>query len=139
MFDTSIERSVRPLRLGYTKPHICCFTTANTRTVRRADNNTRVELGYAELFIDVRPDASFDFFIDPPTDASKEVRNAHNFFRDYRLPDEDREYDEAERVFGLHNAFAIEIFARQTALASSQSPSLVLSPGSTDGTERGAL
>ncbi|KAH9849504.1 hypothetical protein C2E23DRAFT_362283 [Lenzites betulinus] len=113
VFDTSIEHSVRPLRLGYTKPHICCFTTANARTVRWADNNTRVELGYAELFIDVRPDASFDFFIDPPAHASKQVRKAHNFFREYRMEDEDREYDQAKRAFGLHIAFAVEIFARQ--------------------------
>ncbi|KAH9849496.1 hypothetical protein C2E23DRAFT_888207 [Lenzites betulinus] len=113
VFDTSIERSVRPLRLGYTKPHICCFTTANARTVRRADNNTRVELGYAELFVDVRPDPSFDYFIDPPIDANKEARSAHNFFREYLPEDEDSEYDQAERAFGLHIGFAVEILARQ--------------------------
>ncbi|KAI0823291.1 hypothetical protein BC628DRAFT_1325485 [Trametes gibbosa] len=113
VFDTSIERSVRPLRLGYTKPHICCFTTANAKAVKRADNRTRVELGYAEFFIDVRPDPSFDFFIDPPIDANEETLSSHNFFREYREEDEDAEYDQAERAFGLHIAFVIETLARQ--------------------------
>lgn len=113
VFDASIERSVRPMRLGYTKPHICCFTARNANTVRRADNNTRVELGYAELFIDVHPDPSFDFLIDPPTDASPDTLAAHNFFRAYPLEIEDSEYDAAERAFGLHIAFAAEILARQ--------------------------
>lgn len=113
MFDTSIERSVRPMRLGYTKPHICCFTTANATIVSRADNNTRVELGYAELFIDVRPGPSLDFLVDPPAGADGETLATHNFFREHRAMAEDEIYNEAERIFGLHIAFAAEILARQ--------------------------
>ncbi|KAH9849497.1 hypothetical protein C2E23DRAFT_737101 [Lenzites betulinus] len=112
-FDTSIERSVRPSRLGYTKPHICCFTAANAKIVRQADNRTRVELGYADLFIDVRHDPSLDFLVDPPAGADRETLTTHNFFRDHRAMDEDELYDQAERIFGLHIAFAAEIFARQ--------------------------
>ncbi|KAI0632323.1 hypothetical protein C8Q77DRAFT_1279367 [Trametes polyzona] len=114
-FVNTIARSIRPVRLGYTKPHISCFTTQNALEVHRADKASRVELGYAELFINIRTDASMDFFVDPPAGLDKQALKAHNFAR---IPEshELAKYDQIQRAFGLHVGFATELFARQYRL-----------------------
>ncbi|KAL1950768.1 hypothetical protein VTO73DRAFT_5892 [Trametes versicolor] len=115
VFKKTIERSSHPSRPGFTKPHICCFTLENAKHVRHADKRTRTELGYAELFININPDPSCDFFIDPPPDADRQAREAHEFARQFDVDDEDLSY-EVETDFGLHIAFAMEVFARQHRL-----------------------
>ncbi|KAI0671011.1 hypothetical protein C8Q78DRAFT_1078956 [Trametes maxima] len=114
-FDATCERSIRPLRLGYMKPHICCFTPENAALVAQADPLSRSELGYAEFFIDIKADATTEFFADPPTDANANVRKAHDFARQYQHYEEAL-FDRMERTFGVHLAFATEIFARQHRL-----------------------
>ncbi|KAI9064635.1 hypothetical protein FKP32DRAFT_571451 [Trametes sanguinea] len=182
------ERSRKPSHPGYAKPHICCFTPENASIVRDASPCSRLEFAYAEMFIQVAPDPSADFFVDPPSGAvgnaleaiadapeaieppletiesplqapetAREVTNAleaianapeaieppieaiesplqtpetarkvtenaheateestaHDFVRE--IEDEDIR-DAAERTYGLHIAYATEIFARQHRL-----------------------
>ncbi|KAI0775522.1 hypothetical protein BD413DRAFT_470915 [Trametes elegans] len=110
VFDNSIERSIRPSRLGYTKPHICCYAADNIATVRRSGHDTRIEFGYAELFIEVKTDPSADYFTDPPADADEAQLAAHDFVTGF--PTEELG-DQAARMWGQHIAFATKIFARQ--------------------------
>ncbi|KAI0326079.1 hypothetical protein GY45DRAFT_1259676 [Cubamyces sp. BRFM 1775] len=110
VFDKSIERSKRPSFLGYAKPHICCFTPENLAHVQRADPTLRAEFGYAELFVQTMADPGYDFFVDPPPDAEGDDLRRHDFAQ---ASSEEKRYKEAERAFGLHIAFASEVFARQ--------------------------
>ncbi|KAI0775526.1 hypothetical protein BD413DRAFT_688733 [Trametes elegans] len=109
-FNYTFERNIRPARVGYAKPHICCFSTENAVTVRRADRASRVELGYAELFIEIKPDPSADYFTDPPSRATGAQYSEHDFIAEF---DTEGEGDEAARALGLHIAFVAEVFARQ--------------------------
>ncbi|KAI0671014.1 hypothetical protein C8Q78DRAFT_831091 [Trametes maxima] len=113
VFENTIERSVRPSRLGYAKPHICCFTPKNAKLVQEADRLSRIELGCAELFIQVVPNPATDFFVDAAPDADPESIATHDFAR--RFEDRDS-HAESVRSFGLHAAYATEIFARQHRL-----------------------
>ncbi|KAJ8468983.1 hypothetical protein ONZ51_g9291 [Trametes cubensis] len=110
VFEKSIERSIRPSRLGYAKPHICCFTRRNIAHVQRADPAERMEFGFAELFIQTVPHPSFDFFVDPNPDADGGILRKHDFAR---KPMDEKQHTEIERAYGLHIAFATEVFARQ--------------------------
>ncbi|KAJ2989296.1 hypothetical protein NUW54_g8831 [Trametes sanguinea] len=89
-FEKTIELSRRPERLGYARPHICCFTSENVDVVA----------------------ASFltDYFVDPEPYADVPTLIAHQFTRTFV---DDQAYDHAERAWGLHIAFATEVFARQ--------------------------
>ncbi|KAJ3006457.1 hypothetical protein NUW54_g3930 [Trametes sanguinea] len=109
-FEKTIERSKRPERLGYAKPHISCFASGNLDIVRRADKGSRIDFGYAELFIQVASSPATDYFIDPKPYADIPTLIAHQFTRAF---DDDEAYDQAERTWGLHIAFATEVFARQ--------------------------
>ncbi|KAI9062469.1 hypothetical protein FKP32DRAFT_1677406 [Trametes sanguinea] len=109
-FEKTIERSLRPERLGHAKPHICCFASENLDVVRLADKVSRIEFGYAELFIQVAASPLTDYFVDPEPYADVPTLIAHQFTRTF---DDDEAYDQAERAWGLHIAFATEVFARQ--------------------------
>ncbi|KAI0664001.1 hypothetical protein C8Q70DRAFT_905844 [Cubamyces menziesii] len=116
VFDKTIDRSLRRSRLGYAKPHICCFPSQHLRKIQQASRLSRIELGYAELFIQVTSDPEADPFIDPSPDLGSDPLDgldAHGFLRQF--PD-DNLYTETERSFGLHVAYVTEIFARQHRL-----------------------
>ncbi|OSD02397.1 hypothetical protein PYCCODRAFT_1367390 [Trametes coccinea BRFM310] len=122
-FVDTYERSRKPTHPGYAKPHICCFSPDNARIVRDASPRSRLEFAYAELFIQVASDPATDFFVDPPaattedaseaTDHTLRATNAHEFLREF---DDEYIFEEAERMYGLHIAYATEIFARQHRL-----------------------
>ncbi|KAI0326081.1 hypothetical protein GY45DRAFT_1374254 [Cubamyces sp. BRFM 1775] len=114
VFEETIKRSTRPSRLGYAKPHICCFTPKHSEIVDRADMTLRMELGYAEFIIQVARDPSFDYFVDPDPGADEDTLAAHNFVRSVT---NDHSHDkDVARAFGLHLSFVTEIFARQNRL-----------------------
>ncbi|KAI0326206.1 hypothetical protein GY45DRAFT_1348458 [Cubamyces sp. BRFM 1775] len=115
VFMNTNERSTRPSRVGHAKPDICCFTAANAQLVRKADRESRTELGYAELFIQVAPDPSLDFFEDPPAGTGGTGEDDIPEFLREALDSETNweAYEAAEKVFGLSVAFTVEIFARQ--------------------------
>lgn len=107
--DTS-SRTHNPRELGYMKPHICCFSDGNLSTVKEAPISARTEFGYAEFFIEVKPDPSHDFYIDPPRDASEEDRATHDFVNH----GEDKALNKLrDRALGQHIAYVTEIMARQ--------------------------
>ncbi|KAI0655470.1 hypothetical protein C8Q70DRAFT_1020230 [Cubamyces menziesii] len=116
VFVNTNERSKHPSRAGHARPDICCFTSANAELVQKADRGSRTEFGYAELFIQVAPDPTLDFFEDPgpPSGATAGDKedDASDFFRE-ALKTNWIAYDAAEKAFGLSVAFAAEIFARQ--------------------------
>lgn len=91
------------------KPAICCYTEANVEVVENADISLRAELGYAELFFDVKPRPSNDFFVDPPPSESTD-RASHDFFAHSADSLVNRHRD---RAFGQHLSYVMEIFARQ--------------------------
>lgn len=110
VFENTARRSSHPKLPGYAKPHISCVSRRNVQTVRRLDRHSRSELGYAELLIQVTPDAAHDLFTDPPPDLEVEHRGSFDFVS----PKDDQQLQqEAEEAFGLHIAFIVEIFARQ--------------------------
>ena len=92
------------------KPHICCYLPRHVDNVERAPSSSRIDLGYAELFIDVKPDPSHDFFVDPEPTAD---RGSHEFLAQ---SDEDAFAKHRDRAFGQHIAYAAEVFARQHRL-----------------------
>lgn len=84
------------------KPHICCFASESLQTVRHCDLSSRAELGYAELFFEVMPDPSHDFY----TDAISLVATSQSG----GIPTTVMELSKAR---GQHIAYVVEIFARQ--------------------------
>ncbi|KAL7277716.1 hypothetical protein ACG7TL_008652 [Trametes sanguinea] len=126
VFLPTFEHSVRPLRLGYAKPHICCVKNVNSVHIEKAHPGSRTEFGYAELFIHVTADPADDIFVDPSPDAPVESLAEHEFVRDlvgemgeiseknYR--ELEARYKAGARAHGLHVAFAVETFARQQRL-----------------------
>ncbi|OSC97321.1 hypothetical protein PYCCODRAFT_1440300 [Trametes coccinea BRFM310] len=126
VFLPTFKHSVRPLRLGYAKPHICCVKNVNSVHIEKAHPGSRTEFGYAELFIHVTADPADDIFVDPSPDAPEESLAEHEFVRDlvgemgevseknYR--ELEARYKAGARAHGLHVAFAVETFARQQRL-----------------------
>ncbi|OSC97320.1 hypothetical protein PYCCODRAFT_1419696 [Trametes coccinea BRFM310] len=123
VFMPTFEHSIRPLRLGYAKPHICCLRSENLAHVQQAHPSSRVELGYAELFIQVAADPTDDLLVDPPNGTPMESFADHEFVRNFMKFDgefTERKFRKLEaqqkavvRAHGLHAAFAVEVFARQ--------------------------
>ncbi|KAI0359797.1 hypothetical protein OH77DRAFT_1517405 [Trametes cingulata] len=110
VFMNASERSEHPHKPGYTKPHICCYASRNADTVQRASTSCRAELGYAELFIEVKPDIALDFFVDLPPNATREELASHDFAAYHEDADVQ---DRLNRALGQHLSYAAEIFARQ--------------------------
>ncbi|KAI9062463.1 hypothetical protein FKP32DRAFT_1677401 [Trametes sanguinea] len=111
VFKKTIERSIRPERLGHAKPHISCFSKDQLALVQRADRESRTEFGYVEMFIQVNPDSLLDYFVDPDPTLETDAGAKHDFACEVDYYDE--LYKHAERAFGLHIAFVTEAFARQ--------------------------
>ena len=77
-----------------------------------SDPESRVEFGYAELFIDIQPDPTLDFFVDPPSDPEPAARASHELIQ--RSYDEDgRPLVDLVTTLGQHLAYAAEVLARQ--------------------------
>ncbi|KAI0694171.1 hypothetical protein C8T65DRAFT_57867 [Cerioporus squamosus] len=114
VFEDVASRSVHPRRLGHMKPHICCFVTEHAGEALGADNTSRAELGFTELFLQVNPDPAHDFYHDPPATANPVVRAAHHFGQDYD-PEDDVPVHvlESGKALGQHIAYVQEVFARQ--------------------------
>ncbi|KAL1950094.1 hypothetical protein VTO73DRAFT_5216 [Trametes versicolor] len=110
VFENTARRSSHPKHPGYAKPHISCVSRRNVQNVRRLDRHSRSELGYAELIIQVTPDATHDLFTDPPPDLEVEHRGS---FDCVSANDDQQLQQEVEDAFGLYIAFIVEIFARQ--------------------------
>ncbi|KAL1950100.1 hypothetical protein VTO73DRAFT_5222 [Trametes versicolor] len=109
VFEDTARRSSHPKHPGYAKPHISCISKRNVENVRRLDRRARSELGYAELIIQVAPNAAHDLFTDPPHDLEVEHRASFDFVS----PKDDQQLQQEAEAFGLHIAFIVEIFARQ--------------------------
>ncbi|KAH9912676.1 uncharacterized protein BXZ73DRAFT_107312 [Epithele typhae] len=75
---------------------------------RRA-RSSRIDFGYAELFIDICPDPQRDLFHDPPPDATD--RHTHELLS--RLADRQK-FLYVQDMFGQHVAYVVEVFARQS-------------------------
>ncbi|KAI0330530.1 hypothetical protein GY45DRAFT_750579 [Cubamyces sp. BRFM 1775] len=110
VFENASVRSEQPHEPGFMKPHICCYTAANAEAVRDTPITSRADLGYAELFIEVKPDVFLDFFVDPPSDATAEALAAHEFVARYG---NDKIKARVDRSFGQHIMYTTEILARQ--------------------------
>ncbi|KAI0330526.1 hypothetical protein GY45DRAFT_1302931 [Cubamyces sp. BRFM 1775] len=110
VFENASVRSEQPHEPGFMKPHICCYTAANAEAVRQTPITSRADLGYAELFIEIKPDVFLDFFVDPPSDATAEAIAAHEFVARYG---KDKIKARVDRSFGQHIVYTTEILARQ--------------------------
>ncbi|KAL1939417.1 hypothetical protein VTO73DRAFT_9973 [Trametes versicolor] len=110
VFENASINATEPHTPGFMKPHICCYTRENLANVRDAPPSSRAELGYAELFIEVKADAALDFFVDPPPQATPEHCDSHDFFAQFQNEEIKRR---TERAFRQHVAYAMEIQARQ--------------------------
>ncbi|RPD54644.1 hypothetical protein L227DRAFT_555970 [Lentinus tigrinus ALCF2SS1-6] len=86
-------------------PHICCYATDNVRDIHHAEASTRVELGYAEFFIEVRPDPIHDMFVDPLSGEEE----SHQFLS----PLDPDLSPLVTRAFAKHMFHVSEIMARQ--------------------------
>ncbi len=96
-----------PRKLGHMKPHICCYRADHAGIVDSGSSASRLELGYSELFIDVKSDPAHDYFVDPPSTADPA---SHEFLAH---SDDAHFVKHRERAFGQQVAYATEIFARQ--------------------------
>ncbi|KAI0367831.1 hypothetical protein BV20DRAFT_1114602 [Pilatotrama ljubarskyi] len=110
VFMATSERSEYPHKPGYMKPHICCFASQNASIVQRSAISSRAELGYAEFFVEVKPDIALDFFVDPPSKATREELASHDFAAYH---EDERLQARINRALGQHLAYATEVLARQ--------------------------
>ncbi|KAI0333654.1 hypothetical protein GY45DRAFT_1243997 [Cubamyces sp. BRFM 1775] len=113
VFEDTFTRTPHPRKLGYLKPHICCFKTGHLNTIRSSSYDSRAELGYAELFIEVKGDPSHDFFVDPPQGASQAQREGHRFCTLGNYNEKDELQELLRKHLGQHISYVTEIFARQ--------------------------
>ncbi|KAI1788469.1 hypothetical protein LXA43DRAFT_894557 [Ganoderma leucocontextum] len=112
VFDVAATRSSHPKRPGYMKPHICCFTPDNATLVSHSDPSSRVEFGYAELFVDIQPDPALDFFVDPSSDSEPAARASHDFLQ-CSCDEDGNPVVDLVVTLGQHMAYAAEVCARQ--------------------------
>ncbi|KAI0366926.1 hypothetical protein BV20DRAFT_1038051 [Pilatotrama ljubarskyi] len=110
VFEDTARRVLYPKRIGYAKPHICCFAEHNLEIVRQSSRRSRRELGYTETFIHVTADVTRDYFTDPPPDVDTESGMLHDLLS--RM-DSDAAQEEIDGALGMHIAFVAEVFARQ--------------------------
>ncbi|KAI0634082.1 hypothetical protein C8Q77DRAFT_1217385 [Trametes polyzona] len=113
VFENTSVRSENPHEPGYMKPHICALPSNKVHLAREEPISSRADLGYAELFIEVRPDVSLEYFVDPPPALTLKEHRAHDIV--VRFTDQETKY-RVERAFGQHIAYATEIQARQHRL-----------------------
>nr|VWO95587.1 Uncharacterized protein [Ganoderma boninense] len=112
VFEVAASRSIHPNRPGYMKPDICCYASGSMPIIHSSDHSSRVELGHAELFIDLKPHPLHDFFVDPPSNIDQDTRRSHEFLQ--LAKDEDYQLViDLPRTLGQHVAFVTEILARQ--------------------------
>ena len=78
--------------------------------VNGSDPSSRVEFGYAEMFIDIQPDPALDFFVDPPSQPAD--RACHDFLQS-GYNEDDRPVVDLVVTLGQHIAYAAEVLARQ--------------------------
>ena len=107
VFLDAATHTLFPRKLGHMKPHVCCYRKEHLRIVEEAQPSSRTEFGYAELFVEVKPDPSHDFFVDP---LPKADHASHEFLASSDDPSFKKHRD---RAFGQQVAYATEIFARQ--------------------------
>ncbi|KAJ8470016.1 hypothetical protein ONZ51_g8611 [Trametes cubensis] len=110
VFLNASTRSEHPHERGYMKPHICCYASSHLDLVQCSPVSSRVDLGYAELFFEVKPDVSLDFFSDPHPTATAEDIASHEFIVQHEDP---QNRARADRSLGQHVAYVTEILARQ--------------------------
>ncbi|RDX42650.1 hypothetical protein OH76DRAFT_1488529 [Lentinus brumalis] len=110
VFDNASARSPHPRRLGYTTPHLCLYRRDHLELVQSSQSQSRTEIGYSELFIEVTADPTLDYFTDPPNDATDEARLSHDFVTH---SDDARSTTFMDRALGQHISYVTEIFARQ--------------------------
>ncbi|KAI0330527.1 hypothetical protein GY45DRAFT_750263 [Cubamyces sp. BRFM 1775] len=107
-FQNASARSDHPHERGYMKPHICCYTLPHVDLVQCSPVSSRADLGYAELFFEVKADVSLDFFSDPPETATAEEIASHEF-----IAKDPQTRARIDRSLGQHVAYVTEIMARQ--------------------------
>ncbi|KAI0712056.1 hypothetical protein C8Q76DRAFT_733247 [Earliella scabrosa] len=126
-FVFSPSKPSLPRKLGTLKPDICCYAAENIGVVDTAHESSRTEFGYAELFIEVKPNPSHDFFVDLPAGSSEDFKartppvNTTSSDEDEPPPRNDfmalfpyEPYAERRRNgLGQHILYVTEIFARQ--------------------------
>ncbi|KAI0357827.1 hypothetical protein OH77DRAFT_1398469 [Trametes cingulata] len=110
VFENASLRSEQPHEPGYMKPHVCCYARDNLRHVQDSSISARTELGYAEFFIEVKPDVALDFFVDPPLEAAADELRSYNLFTRF---DDEKLKARVDRALGQHIAYAMEVQARQ--------------------------
>ncbi|KAH9943169.1 uncharacterized protein BXZ73DRAFT_40721 [Epithele typhae] len=93
------------------KPHICCYIKDNLDLVDRLPALSRVDLGYLDMFIQVYPHPSDDFFADPPLDESSDsAPEGWEFMAAYGDKDQKKL---RRRAHGQHISLVHEVLARQ--------------------------
>ncbi|RPD54655.1 hypothetical protein L227DRAFT_595897, partial [Lentinus tigrinus ALCF2SS1-6] len=112
VFEDVAARSVHPRRIGYMKPHVCCFSTSSIDLLQSCELSSRSELGHAELFFEVKPDPSHDDFTDAIPIAGSDT--VYESFASNRAPaGVPAVVLELHKARGQHIAYVVEVFARQ--------------------------
>ncbi|OBZ71874.1 hypothetical protein A0H81_08089 [Grifola frondosa] len=109
-FDNTSSRNQYPKRLGFLKPDICCYATEHLDIARSSEIDSRSDLGYAALFIEIKPEPEQDFLCDPSPDAPDNSRDFHQFV--LKIKDETTR-EQAAQALGQHVFYATELCARQ--------------------------
>ena len=112
MFDNASVPSFCTDWLGSMKPHLCLYREDIFRHFQcsRSEPGSRMDFGYAELFLEVTADPTLDYFTDPPHDATETTRAAHDFVT---RSEDARTKSAMDRALGQHISYVAEIFARQ--------------------------
>ena len=105
--------SVHPRRIGYMKPHVCCFACSSVEQVHACELSSRSELGHAELFFEVKPDPSHDFLTDAVPLFGSDNRMSQSFATNRAPTGVPTVMLELNKARGQHIAYVVEIFARQ--------------------------
>ncbi|KAI0712055.1 hypothetical protein C8Q76DRAFT_597981, partial [Earliella scabrosa] len=109
-FATSTSLSRHRDKRGHMKPDIWCYATDNVARMEAAGASARAEFGYAELFFEVKPDPSHDFFVDSPHDEDAE------YIPSFFASSEDARAEARGSAWGRHVMYVTEVLARQHRL-----------------------
>lgn len=107
--DTSAHADTRHGVKGSYKPDICCFSEVHLdRLPKHLHDHT--DMGFAQLFIEVKRCKAYDPFSDPHPKATRRALADWEFMLNHTNQDD---CDKAKESLGQNIAYATEIFARQ--------------------------
>ncbi|OBZ71149.1 hypothetical protein A0H81_08673 [Grifola frondosa] len=114
IFMNTSNRVEYPNKRGSMKPDVCGYTEQYTELVQVQGTTSKghTQMGYADLFFEIKKLHELDFFSDPPPGSTAAERQTFTFVLN-RKNYSQTNFQYAKDAFGQNVAYATEICARQ--------------------------